>query len=169
MLLLLASACAGGKDAATETVTVTKATTVTVPDTTAGTTTTTTTATTSPRLPSPLPADGTLPVDAFNSYTESIDEPWEHDLAALTDAFVEAGASDATQRSFQATSSGEGGGSATATLTLGGLLDDSVRALRYDLVLSARDDGTWTVDSASWSQRCQEGRGHQGFSAAPCV
>jgi hypothetical protein len=171
LAVLLASACAGGDDTATETVTVTTATTVTVTETGTGTTTpaTTPTSTTPPRLPSPLPADGTLPVDAFNSYTESIDEPWEHDLAALTDAFVEGGASDATQRSFQATSSGEGAASASATLTLGGLLDDSVRALRYDLVLSARDDGTWTVDSASWSQRCQEGRGHQGFSAEPCL
>ena len=45
-----------------------------------------------PRLPFPLPEDGTLPVEAFNTYTESVDYPWERSLSALTDAFVEAGA-----------------------------------------------------------------------------
>ena len=165
--MLLAGACSGGDGTATQTVTVTRTTTVAVTETSA--VTTAPTATVPPRLPSPLPADGTLPVDAFNAYTESIDEPWERDLSEITDAFVEAGASDATQRSFQATSSGEGGTSASASLTLGGLLDDSVRAQRYDLELSARGDGTWTVESASWAQRCHEGRGHQAFTPAPCV
>ena len=163
--VLLASACAGD-ESATETVTVTSTTTVTVTEPPPGTTTG---ATTPPRLPFPLPTDGTLPVEAFNAYTESIDEPWERDLAAVTNAFVEAGASDATQRSFQATSSGEGAVSASASLTLGGLLDDSVRAQRYDLELNARDDGTWSVESATWSQRCQEGRGHQTFTPEPCL
>jgi len=167
LVALLASGCAGGDGTATETVTVTTATTVTVSETSSGTTTQA--PTTPPRLPFRLPADGTLPVDAFNAYTEGIDEPWERDLSEITDAFVEAGASDATQRSFQATSSGEGGASASASLTLGGLLDDSVRAQRYDLELSARDDGTWKIESASWAQRCQPGRGHQTFSPRPCL
>jgi hypothetical protein len=172
VLLLLASACSGGDGEATQTVTVTRATTVTITETSAGTTTGTTdgtttgTPTTPPRLPFPLPADGTLPVDAFNAYTESIDEPWERDVSELTDAFVEAGASDATQRSFQATSTGEG---ASASLTIGGLLDDSVRAQRYELELRARDDGTWTIESATWAQRCHEGRGHQAFSPERCI
>lgn len=157
--VLLVSACAGDDTSATETITL--ATTVTV--------TGTTQATTPPRLPFPLPADGTLRVDAFNAYTESIDEPWERDLAALTNAFVEAGASDATQRSFQATSGPEGGGPASASLLLDGLLDDSVRSQRYDLELSRRDDGTWRIDSAAWAQRCQEGRGHQAFTPEPCL
>jgi hypothetical protein len=120
-----------------------------------------------PRLPFPLPADGTLSVDEFNAYTESIDQPWERDLSALTDAFVEAGAGDPVERSFQSTTRDEGA-SATVSLT-NGLLDDSVRSQRYELELSRRDDGTWTIDSASWAQRCHEGRGHQGFSPEPCV
>lgn len=159
LAVLIASACAGGDNSTTaETVVRTVTTTITE-----------TTQTTPPRLPFPLPADGTLPVEAFNAYTESIDEPWERDLTAVTYAFVEAGASEATQRSFQATSSGEGGASASASLTLEGLLDDSVRAERYDLTLSRRQDSTWQIDSASWAQRCQQGRGHQAFTPAPCL
>jgi hypothetical protein len=167
---VLAGGCAGGDDSATETVTVavTTATTVTVTERNSGTTTQAA-PTVPPRLPSPLPADGTLPVDAFNAYTESIDEPWERDLSEITNAFVEAGAGDATQRSFQATTTGEGSVSASATLTLEGLFDDSVRAQRYELELSARDDGTWEIESATWAQRCHEGRGHQDFSSAPCL
>ena len=66
------------------------------------------------------------------------------------------------------TSSDEEGTSATATLTLG-LLDDSVRSQRYRLELSRREDGTWTIESASWAQRCHEGRGHQDFSPELCL
>ena len=32
-----------------------------------------------------------------------------------------------------------------------------------------RQDGTWEIDTAQWSQRCQQGRGHQTFSPAPCL
>jgi hypothetical protein len=162
--VLLVSGCSGGDESATETITRTETVTVTETATDASTTA----PNVPPRLPSPLPADGTLPVEAFNAYTESIDEPWERDLEEVTDAFVEAGASDATARSFQATSSGEGG-SASASLVLGGLLADSVRAQRYELKLIRRHDGSWKIASASWAQRCQEGRGHQAFTAAPCI
>ena len=75
LVALLASACAGGDDSATETVTVTTATTVTVTETTTETTTT--------QGPS-----GTLPVDAFNARAESVDEPWERDLAEVTNRFL---------------------------------------------------------------------------------
>ena len=121
-----------------------------------------------PRLPFPLPEDGTLPVDDFNAYTESVDYPWERSISAVTEAFVEAGAGEAVRRTFVSTSSDEEGTSATATLTLG-LLDDSVRSQRYRLQLTRREDGTWTIESASWAQRCHEGRGHQDFSPELCL
>ena len=167
--ILFASGCAGDDETASETVTVTTASTVTVTETV--TTTTAPPATTAPPgdwegLPQPLPADGTLPVDAFNAYAESIDEPWERDLAGVTDEFI--GDTEASSRSFQATTAGEGG-SANASLLLDGLFDDSVRSRRYDLTLSRRDDGTWRIDTAQWAQRCHEGRGHQAFSPAPCL
>ena len=154
-----------------QTVTVTTASTVTV---TATTTETTTETTTSPPsswdgLDEPLPASGELPVDEFNAYAESVDEPWERDVAATTTEFVGRDRVEVPSVSFQATTGGEGEGPTNASLLLSGLLDDSVRARRYDLTLSRRSDGTWRIDSASWAQRCQQGRGHQAFDAGPCI
>jgi hypothetical protein len=154
-VLVLASGCGGEKETVTVTVTVTETTPAPAP-------------TLPPRLPFPLPEDGTLPVEDFNAYTESVDYPWERSLSALTDAYVEGGAGDTLQRSFRSRPSDEEGTSATATLTLG-LLDDSVQSQRYRLELSRREDDTWTIESASWSQRCHEGRGHQDFSPELCL
>jgi hypothetical protein len=144
-------------------VTVTQTVTVT------GATTTTAAPGAWPGLPQPLPAGGILEVEAFDAYAESVDEPWEDDLAATVDEFVGRAERDASQVSFQATSGPEGGGPTEASLVLSGLLDDSVRALRFDLVLDRRSDGTWRIDSASWAQRCQQGRGHQAFTPEPCL
>jgi hypothetical protein len=165
---VVASAC-GGNDEVTRTVTLTETVTTTVA------TTVTTTETNPPStgawtgLPEPLPSDGILPVDEFNAHAESVDEAWERDLAATVDEFVGREERAAPSVSFQATSGPEGGGPTSASLLLDGLLDDSVRARRYDLTLTRRADGTWRIDSASWAQRCQEGRGHQAFTPAPCA
>ena len=165
LAVLLASACAG--DDSAETVTVTTATTVTRTETT--TEPAPAPSGSWPGLPQPLPADGTLPVDAFDAHAEGVDEPWERSLLALSSEFVGLDATDGPDVSFVATSGPEGAGPATATLVLDGLLDDSVRARRYVLTLSRRDDGTWRLDAATWAQRCNEGRGHQAFSPEPCV
>jgi hypothetical protein len=149
LVALLASGCAGADDSATETVTVTVAATATV------------TETTTTQGPS-----GTLPVDAFNARAERVDEPWERDLAKVTDEFLALGEQESGSRSFQSTSNGD---NARASLLIDGLADDSVRARSYELSFTRRDDGTWKVDSAEWAQRCHEGRGHQDFSAEPCV
>jgi hypothetical protein len=153
VLLLLTSACSGGDGEASETVTVTTATTVVVTETTA-------------RPPTGVPPSGNLPVDAFNARAESVDEPWERDLAALTQEFLALGKQESSSRSFNSTSSGD---SATATLLVDGLGDDSVRARRYELTFERRADGTWRIVAASWAQRCHAGRGHQDFSPEPCL
>jgi hypothetical protein len=153
LVALLASGCAGGDDSATETVIVTTATTVTVTETTTETTTT-------------QGQSGTLPVAAFNARAERVDEPWERDLAKVTDEFLALGEQESGSRSFQSSSSGD---SATASLLIDGLSDDSVRARSYDLTFTRRADGTWRIASARWAQRCQQGRGHQTFSPEPCV
>lgn len=165
LAVLLASACAG--DDSAETVTVTTATTVTRTETT--TEPAPAPSGSWPGLPQPLPADGTLPVDAFDAYAESLDEPWERSLLGTADEFVGRDATDGPDISFEAATGPEGAGPATVTLLLDGLLDDSIRARRYVLTLSRRDDGTWRLDAATWAQRCNEGRGHQAFSPAPCV
>jgi hypothetical protein len=151
LLLVLAAGCGGGDG---ETITVTTTVGVEVPR--------------PPDLPSPLPADGTLPVESFNAYASSVDERWERDLGAVLAVFVDAGATDATSRSFEATTRGEGS-AATATLILDGLFDDSVRARRYDAELRKLGNGGWELLSATWSQRCRAGRGHTDFAPEPCV
>ncbi len=132
--------------------TVTTAATVTVTETSTG--------------PIGAPASGVLPVAAFNARAERVDEPWERDLAKITDEFLAIPEQETGSRSFQATSSGD---SAYVTLLIDGLADDSVRARRYELALARRADGTWRIESARWVQRCHEGRGHQEFTPEPCV
>jgi hypothetical protein len=136
-------------------VTVTTATTVTV-----------TGKTTETAPPSGVPASGTLPVDEFNAASEQVDEPWERDLQETTNRFLRPREQESGSRSFQGTSSGD---DATVSLLVDGLGDDSVRARRYELALTRREDGSWRIDSARWAQRCHEGRGHQDFSPEPCV
>jgi hypothetical protein len=167
LAVVLASACTGDDEGA-KTITVESATTVTVTETT-GSTTTAEPSEDWDGLPEPLPADGTLPVGAFNAHAESVDEAWERNLRATVDEFIGFDELKAPNVSFQATTGPEGGGPTSASILLDGLLDDSVRARRYDLTLSRRQDETWRIDSASWAQRCQEGRGHQAFTPAPCL
>ena len=147
------SACSGGDEEATRTVTVTTATTVT------------TTATETETVTG-VPSSGMLPVEAFNAHAESVDEPWERDLTEITQRFLALREQETGKRSFQSTSSGD---TASASLLIDGLGDDSVRARSYELTFTRRPDGTWRIDSATWAQRCHEGRGHQEFSTAPCL
>ena len=107
-----------------------------------------------------------LPVEAFNANAERVDEPWERDLQKITRRFLALPEQESGSRSFNSTSSGD---SATATLLVDGLGDDSVRARRYELTFTRRADGTWRIESATWAQRCHEGRGHQDFSPEPCL
>jgi hypothetical protein len=151
-VLAVAAGCGGDDETTTVTVTTTVAGEATAP----------------PALPSPLPEDGILPVEEFNAYTQEVDEPWERDLASVTSAFVDAGATDSARRTFDAVSRDEGA-TATATLVLDGLFDDSVRARRYDYELRRRQNGTWEIVSATWSQACRAGRGHEDFTAEPCL
>jgi hypothetical protein len=107
-------------------------------------------------------------VDGFNAYAETVDEQWERDVVAVVSAFAGAAGADAARQSFEATVRGEGS-AATATLVRDGLLDDSVRTLRYDAELRRLGSGAWELVSATWSQRCRAGRGHQDFTPEPCV
>ena len=112
------------------------------------------------------PASGSLPVAAFNEHAESVDEPWERDLSKVAERFLAAREQEAGSRSVQGSSTGDTG---NVSVLIDGLEDDSVRARRYELALTRRDDGSWRVDSVRWAQRCHEGRGHQEFSPEPCV
>jgi hypothetical protein len=61
------------------------------------------------------------------------------------------------------------GSTSTATATSPDLADDSVRNERYRLELVKRPDGSWKVDSATRTYKCQPNRGHQDFSAELCL
>jgi hypothetical protein len=63
----------------------------------------------------------------------------------------------------------EGGDTMTVTVTNEGLLDDSVRAERFVFNLSKNANGVWRVDAAQKSWACRPNRGHENFSAAPCI
>ena len=133
---------------------------------TTATTVTTTQTETETETGAGAPPPGKLPVEAFNAQAESVDEPWERDLQQITGRFLALPDAETSNRSFQSTSSGD---SASASLLVDGLGDDSVRARRYELAFTRRADGTWRIETATWTQRCHEGRGHQGFSSAPCL
>lgn len=54
------------------------------------------------------------------------------------------------------------------TVTLTGLGDDSIEAVRYRVEFERGGDGLHRFVSGEWGQRCQEGRGHQSFAARTC-
>jgi hypothetical protein len=56
---------------------------------------------------------------------------------------------------------------ATATVTVQGIRDDSVRDQRHQLTFEKRD-ARWTIVRDLDTQRCRKGRGHQDFSSVQC-
>jgi hypothetical protein len=114
--------------------------------------------------PRPLAEDGSLPIDGFNAHLEAVDQPWETSAIGVATAYAQPLVGDAG--TLEAASAPEG--SSPVTVTIGGLLDDSVAAIRLSFALQ-RDGDRWTVTQARWAQRCRRGRGHQDFSPAPCV
>lgn len=60
------------------------------------------------------------------------------------------------------------GGRTVVSVTFDGLLDDSVAAVRFELVFVGDDDDV-ILESGSWASRCQPGRGHEEFAAELCV
>jgi hypothetical protein len=110
--------------------------------------------------PPPPAADGRVPVDGFEEAGSSPE--------ALAAAFLRLDEQRGATTSLVTTEPPEGATRATVVATLDGLLDDSVEAVRYVLVVAKGDDG-WRLESARRAQRCRAGRGHAGFSADPCV
>jgi ABC-type glycerol-3-phosphate transport system substrate-binding protein len=114
----------------------------------------------------PYPESGVLPVEEFRAYAESVDEDWERAPGELAREFVQPPAATGGPESPAVTVSGPA--DQQVTVTLEGLADDSVAALRYVLELEEHD-GHWSLVSARWEQRCQALRGHQDFSPELCV
>ena len=107
-------------------------------------------------------------IDDFNAYAESVDEPWERSAASTASTFAQLDRIDAARKAVAGASGPSTSAREEVTVTASGLRDDSIRAERFVLELERRDDRTWRIRSATWSQRCQPGRGHQSFSAELC-
>ena len=117
--------------------------------------------------PDPEP-DGSVAVEDFVEHAENVDELWERSPVIAAAEFLHLGERSATRTSVVATTTGEGAGPHSVIVTLDGLLDDSVRAERWTLEFEPENE-TYVLASATWAQRCQPERGHQDFTAEPCV
>jgi len=113
----------------------------------------------------PLPANGTLPVDAFDAYLDAVGEPLTRSRIAIAAAYVLPVVGDASRMTVtQLTESM--GGEPPVVVTVDAL-DRYVDARRYELAIEDGVDGLRLV-SGRWSQRCQAGRGHQEWSPEAC-
>ena len=113
-------------------------------------------------------ADGTIDVSGFDDYETEVDESWEKVPALAAGEFLRLDSRTATITRIDARSGAEGNGPTVVTVTLDGLLDDSIRSERWELSFEPVDS-TYRLSEARWAQRCHAGRGHAVFSAEPCV
>jgi hypothetical protein len=111
---------------------------------------------------------GTVSVNGFATLQENVDEHWERSAAMAAAEFLRIDERTAIRTTIDGKASAEGAGPQTVTVTLDGLLDDSVRAERWTLAFEQEGE-TYGLTNALREQRCQPGRGHQDFSADDCV
>jgi hypothetical protein len=122
-----------------------------------------------PRAPEPKDGAGTLPVDEFNDFVAQARPQFATSALQTAIEFANAGDGAAATTSVIAFQGAEGNADeASVTVTRDGLADDSIRALRYRIVLERVDDRSWRLQSAQRTQRCHEGRGSQEFSTKLC-
>ena len=122
-----------------------------------------------PRVPEPRDGDGALPVDEFNDFVDDARPGFATSAVRTAIEFTNVGEGEATTTSVVAFEGPEGSADeASVIVTRDGLADDSVRALRYRIVLERADDRSWRLRSAQRTQRCQRGRGSQAFSTKLC-
>ena len=111
---------------------------------------------------------GIVSTDGFASFQENVDEHWERSAAMAAAEFLRLDERTVVRTTIDAKASSEGTGPQVVTVTLDGLLDDSVRAERWSLAFEP-DGETYRLTTALREQRCQPNRGHQSFSADDCV
>jgi hypothetical protein len=112
--------------------------------------------------------DGTIDVSGFAEHAADSDEPWAASPLLAAAEFLRLDRSTAQTTALVVTTGPEGTGPTTVTATLDRVLDDSVRAKRYELDF-VRTGGRVRLRAARWTQQCWPGRGHQDFSAELCV
>jgi hypothetical protein len=94
----------------------------------------------------------------------------EEALSLLAEALPSACIADGVEYSYQSCEVliKEEGEAWRVAVTYGGLFDDSVRASRYESLIS-REGGQWIATPVSASFICQEGRGQQEFAPELCL
>jgi hypothetical protein len=123
-----------------------------------------------PRAPAPKSGSGSLPVADFNAFLERTQPAFATSALRTAIEFANAGHGQAAKTSVIASEGAEGNSDeASVTVTREGVADDSIRAVRYVILLDRNGAGTWSVRSARRLQRCHEGRGHQDFSPQLCT
>lgn len=118
------------------------------------------------RGPPAADADGAVSVETFENHRETVDEQWENAPVLLAAEFVQLEDRNAGKTSISGSSTGEGG-SQTVTITFTELLDDAVRAERWVLRIEPVAE-SYRLVSATRTQRCQPGRGHETFAPEAC-
>jgi hypothetical protein len=113
-------------------------------------------------------ADGSVSVEEFAAHQEDVDELWERSAELSAAEFLRLEERTSVRTTIAGRSEGEGGGPRGVTVTLDGLLDDSVRAERWLFVFEPSGE-TYTLFSAVRTLQCNPGRGHEHFSAEPCL
>ena len=111
---------------------------------------------------------GVVSVNGFRTFQDNVDEHWEGSAAMAAAEFLRLDERTAVRTTIDGKASSEGTGPQTVTVTLDGLLDDSVRTERWTLGFEQEGE-TYRLTAALREQRCQRGRGHQEFAAEPCV
>lgn len=95
-----------------------------------------------------------------------MDEGWERSPAEVAETFARPGRLEGIVTIGVAAVVE---GATTADVRVDRLADDSIRTLRFELALEQRDDGTWRVESAEWSQAsaASSGAGTRRSRASP--
>lgn len=117
--------------------------------------------------PAPGPG-GVVSVDGFAGFQENVDEQWERSPATTASEFLRLDERKAARTTVAAEAGPEGTGPATVIVMLDGIPDDSVRSERWRLGFE-EVDGVYMLTAAVRETRCRAGRGHEEFSAEPCV
>lgn len=122
-----------------------------------------------PRAPEPETGTGSVPVADFNAFLEETRPAFATSALRTALEFANVDEGEAASTSVEVEEGAEGNsGEASVVVTREGLADDSVRAVRYVILLDRNGDGTWRVRSAKRLQRCHPNRGHQDFSPQLC-
>jgi hypothetical protein len=114
-------------------------------------------------------ASGKVETSGFNDFLAGDGKEFADSPIAAVAEFLGLDKSTAAETSIVATSPGEVRNFSEVVATLNGLLDDSVRAARYTVELQRDQSERWRLRAVDWAQKCQPARGHQDFSAKPCV